>query len=119
VAKHTLRALRAGAEAALAEQDAVRALAPTPPEPPDAADGPGPPGAVKRRSVSHSKSALYGAIVCARRALNRQKRRSAARAELQLRQDLLRVELAGIAPFRGLTARAVPLRLVNTTSRDL
>ena len=36
--------------------------------------GPGPPaGAVKRLSVAHSKSSLYGAFVWARRALNRRK----------------------------------------------
>ena len=44
-------------------------------------DGPGPPGAVKRPRVSHSKSGLYGDFVWARRALNVQKWRFPARAE--------------------------------------
>jgi hypothetical protein len=43
--------------------------------------GPGPPGTVRRLSVLISKSGLYGAFVCARRALNSPQRRFPARAE--------------------------------------
>ena len=76
---------------------------------------PGPAGAFKRLSVSHSKTGLYGVFVWARRALNSLKRRFLARAAVRAaprpaptaRRPLEVGEQGGAAILRGHRLRSI------------